>query len=309
VLLHGGHNSSIHLLADCYLWNGTTWAPIPGGPSGRNRHTMAYDSRRDRVVLFGGSTDGNQGGVGSFADTWEWDGFAWTQRLPSHAPTTLAFHGMAYDAARERVVLFGGVDGSADYHSEVWEWDGLDWTLRSPIDPVAGRAAHSLVYDPATQRVVALFGEVDGITVVEPWEFFATAQASFEATGSSCPGALGALSASAPGSLPWIGSAFPVAFGNLPAACLPVVLIGLTSVQIDLGSTGFPGCTLLASIDSSSFLGFPVAGTAQWNQVIPNVAAFVGIQLHYQGAAINAGGGNHLGLAFSNRLTAMLGLR
>jgi hypothetical protein len=35
-------------------------------------HALAYDSRRERVILFGGS-DGTQ----TFGDTWEWDGTTW----------------------------------------------------------------------------------------------------------------------------------------------------------------------------------------------------------------------------------------
>jgi hypothetical protein len=40
-------------------------------------------------------------------------GVFWTQR-PHFGPTSRKSHSMAYDAVRQRVVLFGGFDGLAD---------------------------------------------------------------------------------------------------------------------------------------------------------------------------------------------------
>jgi hypothetical protein len=39
---------------------------------------LAYDRRRDRVVLFGG----RRGWPNDLNDTWEWDGSRWTEILP-----------------------------------------------------------------------------------------------------------------------------------------------------------------------------------------------------------------------------------
>ena len=44
------------------------------GPSVRAAHVMAYDSARQRVVLFGGGV-----GPDRLGDTWEWDGKQWVQ--------------------------------------------------------------------------------------------------------------------------------------------------------------------------------------------------------------------------------------
>lgn len=46
------------------------------GPPGRNRHSMAYDEERERVVLFGGYQDHGGNRLG---DTWTWDGKQWRQ--------------------------------------------------------------------------------------------------------------------------------------------------------------------------------------------------------------------------------------
>jgi len=56
---------------------------------------------------------------------------------------------MAYDAARERTVLFSG--------TETWEWDGTIWMQQTPLVSPPARSNHAMVYDAARERVV-LFG-------------------------------------------------------------------------------------------------------------------------------------------------------
>src|SRR5688572_14660643 len=62
---------------------------------------------------------------------------------------------MAYDAARERVVLFGG-QGSIGL-GDTWEWDGVSWAQQNPAASPTVRQDHAMAYDAARQRVV-LFG-------------------------------------------------------------------------------------------------------------------------------------------------------
>ena len=68
LLFDGGANAT-------WRWEGENWTQVSQqGPSTRNVHVMAYDSARQRVVLFGGSKERQR-----LADTWEWDGRQWTQ--------------------------------------------------------------------------------------------------------------------------------------------------------------------------------------------------------------------------------------
>jgi len=115
---------------DTWDWDGAAWIlrwpPGPVDPDGgvtafpRSRllHAMAFDSARQRTVLFGGE------GGGHLGDTWEWDGAAglWVQRTPAGAtPPAREAHAMAYDGARGNVVLFGGRAGSGDVN-DTWEY-------------------------------------------------------------------------------------------------------------------------------------------------------------------------------------------
>jgi hypothetical protein len=77
-------------------------------------------------------------------------------------------HAMAFDAARQRVVLFGGY-GLAD----TWEWDGATWTQRTPATSPPPQYGHAMAFDAVRQRVV-LFGGTDhgdGRRLAVTWEW------------------------------------------------------------------------------------------------------------------------------------------
>ena len=83
---------------------------------------MAYDAASGAVVLFGGVTEP---GDDNSADTWTWDGSAWTEQSPATSPPARSEASMAYDAATSTVVLFGGITGSAGHHTWLrgtWTW-------------------------------------------------------------------------------------------------------------------------------------------------------------------------------------------
>src|SRR5207248_2070290 len=65
--------------------------------------------------------------------------------------------GMAYDAIRKQVVLFGGTVANTEYFNDTWTWDGSNWTEQTPTNSPPGRAYTSMAYDPTSLSVV-LFG-------------------------------------------------------------------------------------------------------------------------------------------------------
>jgi hypothetical protein len=142
----------------------TSRTPNPSPPI-RSYHAMAYDSARQRVVLFGVSTTfptGNQ--------TWEWDGTAWTWGSPKTYPSGGGY-AMAYDAVRRRVVLFGGgVYGP----SETWLWDGVSWTQSTPATSPPPRTGHAMAYDAVRRRVVLFGGSPTGSALNDTWEWDGT---------------------------------------------------------------------------------------------------------------------------------------
>src|SRR5688572_5999258 len=107
-----------------------TWTRLEATDmSPRTGAATTYDARRQRVVLFGGSTLSS-----TLFDTREWDGTVWTDRTPALAnPPPRSAAALAYDAFRERVVLFGG--SAAATLTDTWEWDGTTWAQRTPPPP------------------------------------------------------------------------------------------------------------------------------------------------------------------------------
>jgi hypothetical protein len=177
VVLFGGVNAPGGSgFNDTWEWDGTSWAQraTTGGPSQRYFHSMAYDSARSRVVLFGGYNSGFLG------DTWTWDGGSWTQ-VAVTGPTPRDAHEMAYDGARGTVVLFGGYNGG--YLGDTWTWDGTSWAQRATTGPLP-RYSHSVEYDSARSKIV-LFGGYNGGALGDTWEWDGISWTQRSTTGSS----------------------------------------------------------------------------------------------------------------------------
>ena len=86
----------------------------------------------------------------------------WTQKQDI-GPANRAAHALAYDAAHQRVLLFGGDPGGPPL-ADTWAWDGTLWTQIADTGPSPRRGA-SLVDEVAQQRVL-LFGGGTGLDVL-----------------------------------------------------------------------------------------------------------------------------------------------
>jgi hypothetical protein len=91
----------------------------------------------------------------------------WAELIPSGVPPQArSGHSAIYDPVRDRMLVFGGTDGSFNgYKSDVWalSLSGTPaWTQVSPAGgPVSPRGHHSAIYDPLRDRMV-VFGGSDG---------------------------------------------------------------------------------------------------------------------------------------------------
>lgn len=159
-VLFGGSGASNADLADTWEWDGSTWTQSVSSttPSARSGHMMAYDSDRNRTVLFGGAVYLPSGYL-MLGDTWEWDGVDWVERPTSGGPKPRWPGALAYDAARSRTVLFGGVTPGSPttLFADTWEWDGSSWSLATAAVSPAPRGAAAMAHDGARGRTV-LFG-------------------------------------------------------------------------------------------------------------------------------------------------------
>jgi cysteine-rich repeat protein len=166
------------LLDETWEWDGAGWTARPtlDAPSPRAGHAMTYDAARGTVVLYGGCAGWGATNVCSNPqdDTWEWNGAVWQRRVPGASPGPRHYHALAYDAMRERVVLFGGIS-DAGFSDEAWEWDGATWIMRSPTNPPPpGRVLHAMAYDPVRERVVVFGGISTEGLAADTWEWNGT---------------------------------------------------------------------------------------------------------------------------------------
>jgi hypothetical protein len=124
VIMHGGSYDLGRSYGETWEWTGG-WRQVSGeGPGIRDHTQLAFDARRGRAVLFGGS--GRDPNVAA-SDTWEFDGVRWEQ-VATSGPQGRVHHAMQYDAATQQVVLFGGNVPGGGTLNDMWAWDGVRWT-------------------------------------------------------------------------------------------------------------------------------------------------------------------------------------
>jgi Galactose oxidase, central domain len=171
ILLVGGASGSLPnptTIRDTWQWDGTSWEQVADtGPSSRFGHAMAYDSARQKTVLFGGTTGGETPSF--YRDTWEWDGSEWIQ-VADTGPIGRQSHAMAYDSARQKTVLFGGYTAIpiATALPDTWEWDGSEWIQVADTGP-SRRYGHVMAYDSTKQNVL-LSGGYGNTFLGDTWE-------------------------------------------------------------------------------------------------------------------------------------------
>ncbi|MCC6669541.1 MAG: hypothetical protein IT458_00655 [Planctomycetes bacterium] len=174
-VLFGGQQDQGAILGDTWMWNGTTWSrmtPIVSPPP-RVGAGCAADTRRGRIVIFGGW--GSQGMI-TVPDTWAWHGGSgtWTNVLPPSSPTPRYFTTMAYDAARDRIVLFGGANAQG-HLADTWEFDGTRWYQVMTSSAPPARADSRMVYSALLGGVVIFGGSnVTGIRYSDTWLYDGT---------------------------------------------------------------------------------------------------------------------------------------
>jgi hypothetical protein len=135
------------------------------GPKPRRGHALAYDSQRQRTVLFGGEANI----IGLFDDTWEWNGENWTQ-ITDLGPGPRTEFAMTFDSQRNKTVLFGGLTSADRKLNDTWEWDGENWTQVEDGGPTA-RSGHAMAFDPIRKRAVLFGGSTAAGLAADTWEW------------------------------------------------------------------------------------------------------------------------------------------
>lgn len=152
-----------------------TWAPLtPGGtaPTARAGASAVYDAVNNRLIVFGGrATGGPQNDVRILVNANGLGGTpTWVALSPTGSPPTpRQGHGALYDAANNRMIVFGGDNGQAvpTLFSDVWVLSGANglagagaWTPLAPGGSAPGaRTQAAVAYNAASNRLVVFGGQ------------------------------------------------------------------------------------------------------------------------------------------------------
>jgi hypothetical protein len=143
-------------------WVDKTGAYTPQ-PSARFGYGMAYDSTRDRVVLYGGYDTGYR------YDTWEFNptriNYAdpWILRdntTGTTRPGPLASTRMVFSNYDNRIYLYGGTGGGTS--NDFYTWDGFAWAKKTHLGVAPSLMAHGMAYEPVGGRIYIYGGSVAG---------------------------------------------------------------------------------------------------------------------------------------------------
>ena len=106
----------------------------------------------------------------------------WSQDLPFESGSTgtdgpltfreiiiggRSYHGAAYDAARNRLVVFGGNIGAVQ--GDTWLFDGVNWSRSFPATSPSQRYAHRMVWDAARAEVMMFGGHRGDVRLNDTW--------------------------------------------------------------------------------------------------------------------------------------------
>lgn len=142
--LFGGILTGNASIGDHWLWDGVAWTSVSTAlsPPRRFGAAMAYDARRDRIVLCGGEDPAQFPSI--LTDTWEWDGQQWLTG-PAGVPAAPAAK-MVFDASAGRMLFLGSSTAS---------FDGVAWVI---VATQATSQSLALAYDELRQRAVVYQG-------------------------------------------------------------------------------------------------------------------------------------------------------
>jgi hypothetical protein len=158
----------------------TQLAPT-GTPGARTQHSAAYSSASNRLIVFGGDLASGSC-LAAANDVWvltrangSGGSPAWSPSAPSGAPPEARrLHSAVYDAAGNRMTVFGGDNPCSSLHSDAWVLTAADGSSGTPAwallglsnNPPPVRRGHTGIYDASVNRMTVFGGQgSDGSTL------------------------------------------------------------------------------------------------------------------------------------------------
>lgn len=170
ILIYGGQSYGGHL-GDLWSFSlyGNVWNAVqPSGevPSGRSHVAIVQSLSTQTAYLFGGITDA---GVDGELYRFDLQTLEFEKITAGFSPSARHSASLAYDALRNRLYLFGGVNEGAIlndlwvYDIDLGEWEKLEGTCATSACPSLVNSS-VLTYDRYSRRLRVLLGDSD-------WEY------------------------------------------------------------------------------------------------------------------------------------------
>lgn len=156
-----------------------------GGISNRNTPMVAFDSKRDRFIVFGGCNNSASCFNGNLLnDTYSYDpyNYAYQNLSPTTPPSVRRGTQIEYDKTNDRIVLFGGsqTNGATLLGDTcVYDASGNSWSCSTPANsPTCDGYEGSFTYVESLNAVL-LFGGRDGTSCADLRSLAGTATPSW----------------------------------------------------------------------------------------------------------------------------------
>jgi len=145
-------------------------------PSATSSYAVAWDSARDRLMVYGGLRP-----TGRHNEVWEYDGADWQFfNMNGDWPGARTSPVWVYDPVGHRTLLFGGTQQttinppSETVYDDLWSWDGASWELLTQGSVRPQRLQARLgVFDTERNRLIVFggFSELGGANPELVWEW------------------------------------------------------------------------------------------------------------------------------------------
>jgi hypothetical protein len=178
IIMFGGFELAKYKFVDetwAYDFNEDEWINMNPRihPEPRNYHDMAYDSKADRVVLWGGDLNGSANKNAVW--TYDYNTNTWEELNSKYAnsPGLRDYMNLEYDEMADKFIMYGGYSYG---NNETWSYDlnTNTWQLMQPVNNPGVISRYTMVYVKDTNETI-LFGGQDGAThyqyVGDTWSY------------------------------------------------------------------------------------------------------------------------------------------
>lgn len=176
VILFGGARPGFFGMRDTWSFDMVTktWTKMKTmGPSWRGGASMVYDSKADRMIVFGGFDFQKEIAAN---DTWSYDynTDTWNNLKPATSPPGRNFQSMVYDSKADRVIMWGGwgtTNSENDNRIWIYDYNTNSWEERRTETGPSRRSFHNMTYDPKADRTILFGGYTGWYPQTGQWHF------------------------------------------------------------------------------------------------------------------------------------------